>query len=86
MWGKFAKFEFKNHGPARQVPKLKNMEIENLKSAIRDVPDFPSKGIMFRDLTTMIKDAEALHVMSDAITSMYRDKGITKVVGIESRR
>ncbi|MBJ2192489.1 MAG: adenine phosphoribosyltransferase, partial [Muribaculaceae bacterium] len=38
------------------------MEIEELKKIIRDVPDFPSKGILFRDLTTMIKDGEALHV------------------------
>lgn len=61
------------------------MTIEQLKDTIRDVPDFPSKGIMFRDLTTMIKNGEALHVMSDALTDLYRDKGVTKVVGIESR-
>lgn len=61
------------------------MEIEELKRTIRDVPDFPSKGIMFRDLTTMIKDPIALNVMSNALTEMYKDKGITKVVGIESR-
>lgn len=61
------------------------MEIEELKRTIRDVPDFPSKGIMFRDLTTMIKDPKALRLMSDALTEMYKDKGITKVVGIESR-
>ena len=61
------------------------MEIEELKRTIRDVPDFPSKGIMFRDLTTMIKNGEALHVMSDAIADMYKDLGVTKVVGIESR-
>ena len=61
------------------------MTVEDLKMTIRDVPDFPSKGIMFRDLTTMIKDGEALHVMSDALADLYRDKGVTKVVGIESR-
>lgn len=61
------------------------MTIDDLKGAIRDVPDFPSKGIMFRDLTTLIKNGEALRVMSDAIADMYRDKGVTKVVGIESR-
>ena len=48
------------------------MQLEALKATIRDVPDFPSKGIVFRDLTTMIKNGEALKVM-------------TKVVGIESR-
>lgn len=61
------------------------MTIEQLKDTIRDVPDFPSKGIMFRDLTTMIKNGEALHLMSDALTEIYRDKGVTKIVGIESR-
>lgn len=61
------------------------MELEELKKTIRDVPDFPSKGIIFRDLTTMIKNGEALHVMSEAMADLYKDKGITKVVGIESR-
>ena len=61
------------------------MQIEELKGIIRDVPDFPSKGIMFRDLTTMIKNGEALHVTGDALAELYKDKGVTKVVGIESR-
>ncbi len=61
------------------------MEIEELKSIIRDVPDFPSKGILFRDLTTMIKDGKALQVTGKALAELYRDKGVTKVVGIESR-
>jgi adenine phosphoribosyltransferase len=61
------------------------MEIEVLKSKIRDIIDFPSKGIVFKDLTTLIKDGEALREMADAIADMYKDKGITKVVGIESR-
>ena len=62
-----------------------NMELEELKLKIRDIPDFPSKGIVFKDLTTLLKDGEALHVMSDALADMYKEKGITKVVGIESR-
>lgn len=61
------------------------MKLEELKATIRDVPDFPSKGIMFRDLTTMIKNGEALQVMSKAMADLYRDRGVTKVVGIESR-
>ena len=61
------------------------MLLEDLKGIIRDVPDFPSKGIVFRDLTTMIKDGKALRVMSHAMADLYRDKGVTKVVGIESR-
>lgn len=61
------------------------MELEDLKTSIRMIPDFPSKGIIFRDLTTLLKDGEALHVMSQALADLYREKGITKVVGIESR-
>lgn len=61
------------------------MEIEDLRLKIRDIPDFPSKGIVFRDLTTLFKDGEALHVMSRALADLYRDKGVTKIVGIESR-
>ena len=61
------------------------MEIEDLRLKIRDIPDFPSKGIVFRDLTTLFKDGEALHVMSRALADIYRDKGVTKIVGIESR-
>ena len=61
------------------------MELEQLKKLIRDVPDFPSKGIMFRDLTTMLKHSDALRDMSKALADIYRGKGVTKVVGIESR-
>jgi adenine phosphoribosyltransferase len=61
------------------------MSIEELKSTIRDIYDFPTKGIVFKDLTTLIKNGEALEQMSEAIADLYRDKGVTKVVGIESR-
>ncbi len=61
------------------------MILEDLKLAIRDIPDFPSKGIIFRDLTTLIKDGKSLHFLSDELAELYKDKGITKVVGIESR-
>lgn len=61
------------------------MKLEELRKLIRDVPDFPTKGIIFRDLTTMIKNPEALHVMGEELKQLYKDKGVTKVVGIESR-
>lgn len=61
------------------------MVLEDLKTIIRDVPDFPSKGIIFRDLTTMLKNGEALKHVGEELCSLYRDKGVTKVVGIESR-
>ena len=59
--------------------------MEYLKSKIRDVVDFPKEGIIFRDLTTMFKDARALHIVGWDLAQLYRSKGVTKVVGIESR-
>lgn len=61
------------------------MQLEDLRKLIRDIPDFPTKGIMFRDLTTMIKNPEALHLMGEELKKLYKDKGVTKIVGIESR-
>lgn len=59
--------------------------MEYIKSKIRDVLDFPKKGIVFKDLTTVFKDPRALHIIGLDLSQLYRDKGITKVVGIESR-
>lgn len=60
-------------------------KIEKVKSIVRNIPDFPIKGIQFKDLTTAFKDPEALKILVDETYEMYKDKGITKVVGIESR-
>ena len=59
--------------------------MEYIKSKIRDVYDFPSKGVLFHDLTTAFKDPRALHIIGWDLSQLYRDKGVTKVVGIESR-
>ena len=61
------------------------MTTEELISRIRVIPDFPTKGIMFQDVTTLFKDPDCLSELSDRIYDLYKDKGITKVVGIESR-
>ena len=59
--------------------------MEYVKSKVRDIIDFPQKGIVFKDLTTVFKDPRALHLISWDLAKLYKDKGITKVVGIESR-
>ncbi|MCM1482931.1 MAG: adenine phosphoribosyltransferase [Muribaculaceae bacterium] len=59
--------------------------MEYVKSKVRDVMDFPQKGIVFKDLTTVFKDPRALHIIGWDLSQLYRDKGVTKVVGIESR-
>ena len=61
------------------------MTIEDIKKQIRNVPDFPVKGIQFKDITTALLKAENMIKMRDEIVKLYKDKGITKVVGIESR-
>lgn len=61
------------------------MTKEELISHVRVIPDFPKKGIMFQDITTLMKDAECLRALLDIMYEHYKDKGITKVVGIESR-
>ena len=55
--------------------------LENL----RCIPDFPKKGINFRDVTTLYKNAECMQIMLNEMYELYKDKGITKIVGVESR-
>ncbi len=56
-----------------------------LKRQIREIPDFPQKGVLFRDITTLLKQPEALRLAVDILYEHFKDKGFTKVVGIESR-
>lgn len=59
--------------------------IINVKDKIRDVVDFPKKGIVFRDITTALKDAETLKVMIDYLCEQFKDVKIDYIAGIESR-
>lgn len=61
------------------------MNQEQLIASIRNVPNFPQPGIQFKDITTAMKDADALRYMADELYHYYKEKGITKVVGVESR-
>lgn len=56
-----------------------------IKSTIRTIPHYPHQGIMFRDITTLLKDAVGLKTAIDQIVHRYKDAKIDKVVGIESR-
>jgi adenine phosphoribosyltransferase len=58
---------------------------EAIKNTIRNIPDFPKKGIQFKDITTVIKDRVQFSYIIDQIAGIYQNKGITKVVAIESR-
>ena len=57
----------------------------NLLDLIRNVPDFPIKGIQFKDITTLVLDPIGLKQSCDELAALYKGKGITKVAGIESR-
>lgn len=56
-----------------------------LKDYIREIPDYPISGVNFKDITTLLKDPEAFHLVVDQISSYFAGKGITKVVSLESR-
>jgi adenine phosphoribosyltransferase len=58
---------------------------ESIKSKIRTVPHWPKQGIMFRDITTLLKDSQGFKETIDLLYDRYKDKKIDKVIGIESR-
>jgi adenine phosphoribosyltransferase len=60
-------------------------QVETLKGAIRDVPDFPKPGIVFKDITTLLRDAVLFRRALDLLTVLCGDMGAQKVVAIESR-
>lgn len=60
-------------------------KISRLRNSVRNIPDFPIPGIQFKDVTTLFKTKENLNDLSDILVEKYKEKGITKVVGIESR-
>ena len=57
----------------------------NLRELIRDIPDFPKPGILFKDITPILSDPDAMDLVTDAFGSLAMTHGATKVVGIESR-
>jgi adenine phosphoribosyltransferase len=57
----------------------------DLTTCIRDVPDFPKPGIIFKDITPLLGNPEALHYCIETLAARFRESGVTKVAGIESR-
>jgi adenine phosphoribosyltransferase len=64
---------------------MPTLSIEDVKSKIRAIKDFPKEGIIFRDITTGLKDAQALQVMIDYMSSQFKNEKIDYIVGAESR-
>jgi len=59
--------------------------MEQLKAAIREIPDWPKKGILFYDITTLLKNGQCFHEVINALTTPYENKQVDLVVGIEAR-
>ena len=59
--------------------------MDDLKQIIRDIPDFPKKGIIFKDITTLLQDAKSYQRMVDLLAHRYIGQRIDKVVGVEAR-
>lgn len=66
------------------MPK-KILNVNQLKAIIRDIPDFPKPGIIFKDISTILKDPMALRSIIDILAAKFKSKKITKVVAVESR-
>lgn len=62
-----------------------NQSSLDLRKYIRNVPDFPKKGIMFRDITTLLRDKSAFHYAIEILYEKYRSSGIAKIASVESR-
>jgi len=60
-------------------------DVSDLRAKIRDIKDFPTEGILFKDITTLLKDGPAFRRVIDLLAGHYRDAGVEIVVGIESR-
>ncbi len=62
------------------------MEIkESVIKVVRDIPDFPVKGVIFKDITPLLSDMVLYNKIIDTIVNQYKDKNITKIAGLESR-
>ncbi len=61
------------------------MNTDQLRSFVRDIPDFPKEGIMFRDVTPLFLEPDALRAAAAAVAAPFRDAGVDRVLGIEAR-
>lgn len=70
---------------SRCRPSMLSTDIAPLRTAVRDVPDFPSPGILFKDITPLLSDAGLFKRTLDAITETVAGQGISKIAGIDAR-
>jgi adenine phosphoribosyltransferase len=71
--------------PAVNLPEIPEPLVERLRSLVREIPDFPRQGVLFRDITTLLRDAGAFRLAIDALVEAHRHAGVEVVAGVESR-
>ena len=71
--------------PTKVAPIKRSINCEHLKKLIREVPDFPKKGILFYDITTLLKDKLGFATLIDALSEHYLEKKVDLVLGMEAR-
>jgi len=71
--------------PSNVAPIKTSVNCEPLKKLIREVPDFPKKGILFYDITTLLKDKVGFATLIDALSEHYLDQKVDLVLGMEAR-
>ena len=64
---------------------MQTLDLDWLKAGIRDIPDFPKPGILFRDITPLLKDAQRFRAVIEVLADRYRDQRITAIAAIEAR-
>jgi adenine phosphoribosyltransferase len=67
------------------LPQIPEPLVERLRSLVREIPDFPRQGVLFRDITTLLRDAGAFRAAIDALVEAHRHAGVEVVAGVESR-
>ena len=64
---------------------MNEQQLEQLQAAIKTIPDYPVQGILFRDVTSLLENANAFALTMTLLTKKYKNQGFTKVVGTEAR-
>ena len=64
---------------------MKEWQLKSIKESITTIPDYPEKGVLFRDITTLLNNPLAYQATIDLLVEHYKNKGITKIVGTEAR-
>ena len=67
------------------LDRMKKETLELIKNSIATIPDYPKPGIMFRDVTSLLENADAFAATIELMSETFKDKGITKIVGTEAR-